>query len=116
MLVAITNTSNHQVLLRFNSGVTRRLAPSETLEGVQPAAVNGNRRIKRLQERRVIAITASDATTPTERRRSVRSRDMTAAEAVDHIKTAPIAALREFLSPDEDRATVLKAMKERREP
>jgi len=102
MPVIIENKSDKRVLLRFNSGRTRRLAPHET-ERAEHVEVKGNDQIQRLKDRHLIAVQA----TP-------RSGDMTAAEAVEHIENAPPEALHDFLSPDEDRKTVLQAMEERR--
>ena len=56
MTVIIENKSDERVLLRFNSGLTRHLAPGETLENVEHVEVKGNARIKRLEERHVIAL------------------------------------------------------------
>ena len=44
------------MLLRFNSGQTRHLAPHETLEGVMHVEVKGNAKIQKLEERHVIEV------------------------------------------------------------
>ena len=40
---------------------------------------------------------------------------MNAREAIAHIGRTPLENLRDFISPDEDRTTVLEAMEEKRE-
>lgn len=107
MPLTIQNKTNRQVLLRLNSGRTHHLGPGQALEDVEPVEVK-NRRIKVLQERHLIDIIDADAPPPP------RSADMNAPEAVAHIKKTDLADLRHFLSPGEDRVTVLRAMEEKR--
>lgn len=108
MNLSIENKSDQRVLLRFNSGLTRHLAPGETLESVEPVEIKGNARVERLQARHVIAIRhAAAAKGPS------RSGDMSAAEAIEHIERTSVAELGDFLSPDENRATVLRAMEDK---
>lgn len=108
MTVIIENKTDERVLLRFNSGLTWRLAPGETLEKVEHVEVKGNTRIRRLQERHVVALRTGVA-----EMWSFRSGDMSAAEAIKQIENTPVDELRDFLSPDENRTTVLKAMQEK---
>lgn len=108
MTVTIENKTDARILLRFNSGLTRHLAPGETLKGVEHVEVKGNARIGRLQQRRVIALWP-----PAGEKKPSHSGDMNAAEAVKHIENAPLEELEDFLSPDEDRKTVLRAMEEK---
>lgn len=56
MAVTITNQTRERVLLRFNSGATRHLAPGEVLEGVEHVEVKGNTRVLSLHERRIILL------------------------------------------------------------
>jgi hypothetical protein len=108
MAVTIENKTDERILLRFNSGLTRYLAPGETLESVEHVEVKGNARIKRLEDRHVIAMRQS-----TGEKKSSRSGDMSAAEAIKHIENTPREKLRDFLSSDENRTTVLRAMEEK---
>lgn len=103
MDMAIENTSTTHQLLRFPSGRTWRLAPGETLEPVESVEIKNNRWLKRLEARRLINI-----------REAVRSKEMTADEAIRHIEESPLEDLRDFLSPDEDRKTVRQAMKDKK--
>lgn len=108
MPTTIQNNTDQRVLLRFNSCLTRHLAPHETLEGVEHVEVKGNRRIKALEARHVIAMQ------PTGDEGPPRSGAMNARDAVAHIEKHSLQALRNFLSPDEDRVTVLEAMEKKR--
>lgn len=103
MSLAIENSSDRRVLVRFNSGRTRHLAPGEVVEPVEPAEVRGNDRIGRLEARRLVEI-----------RDARRSGDMTADEAIEQIRETPLGELEDFLSPDEERKTVLEAMRKKR--
>ena len=110
MSVKITNTSSTQRLVRLSSGLTRRLAPGESVE-VEAVEVK-NRRVRRLVQARAIALEEGES------RKGVgsegrRSRDMSASEAAEFIAKADESDLKDFLSPDEDRVTVLRAMEER---
>jgi hypothetical protein len=109
MPTTIQNNTSQRVLLRFNSGLTHHLAPRETLEGVEHVEVKGNRRIKGLEARHVIAVRRTEDAGPP------RSGAMNAREAIAHIGRTPLENLRDFISPDEDRTTVLEAMEEKRE-
>lgn len=104
----IHNKTDQRVLLRFNSGLTRHLAPHETLEGVEHVEVKANERLRALEARHVIALYEAGAPD------LLRSGSMTAAEAVAHIEATALEALRHFLSPDEERVTVLRAMEAKR--
>jgi hypothetical protein len=109
----IINQAQGIVLLRLNSGRTRHLAPHEVLKDVEHVEIKGNSQIKRLVEKRLIAIE------PPPGRRAEggvrrRSGEMRAEDAVEHIRTAPVEEIEDFLSPDEQRRTVLRAMEERR--
>ncbi len=109
----IINKTDQIILLRFNSGLTRHLAPREVLKNVEHVEVKGNARIKHLEQQHIIAVKR-----PTEERPEAsarrRSSAMRAEEAIEHIQNTPLEELQEFLSPDEDRVTVLRAMEERR--
>ncbi len=106
----IQNKTDQRVLLRFNSGLTQHLAPHETLEGVEHVEVKANSRIKALEARHVIAVREPGEQGP------LRSGAMSAPKAIAHIAATPLDELRSFLSPDEDRVTVLRAMEEKRVP
>jgi len=125
MPIAIKNMSATLVLLRFNSGITRYLAPGEAVTDVEEVDVKGNERLRRLAERRLIALhaeTAEDRAAEKKQkekrnakeRESPNSRSMTAAEAIEHIENTPLADLGGFVPADEDRATVLRAWEEKR--
>lgn len=103
MDMAIENTSSTHQLLRFASGRTWRLAPGETLEPVESVEIKGSRWLRRLEKKRLINI-----------REAIRSKEMTADEAIEHIQNTPPEDLRDFLSPQEDRKTVLQAMKDKK--
>src|SRR5699024_1949306 len=45
----------------------------------------------------------------------VKSTDMLAAEAIEHIKNTPYKALQQFVPEDEDRVTVLRAWQEKQQ-
>jgi hypothetical protein len=113
MPVIIENKTDRRVMLRFNSGLTRYLAPGEILRSVEHVEVKSNTWLKHLEEKQVIALDP-----PLGRRPDAavlrRSKEMRAEEAIEHIRSTPIERLRSFLSPDEDRTTVLRAMEEKR--
>ncbi|NIQ53464.1 MAG: hypothetical protein GWN71_08485 [Gammaproteobacteria bacterium] len=109
MPITIVNRSKVQVLLRFNSGLTRRLDAGQSLEGVESVEVKGNARIKRLEALRLIAVQGAEA------RKAKRSADMTAEDAAEHIRSTPLAELEDFLSPGERRVTVLRELERKRE-
>lgn len=113
MPVTIENKTDCRVLLRFNSGLTRHLAPGEVLKDVERLEIKGNERIHRLAEQHVIAIQPPTAKKPGAAT-PLRSTEMRAEEAIAHIRDTPIEALRDFVPPDEDRVTVLRAMEEKR--
>jgi hypothetical protein len=113
MPVIIQNRTDRRVLLRFNSGLTRHLTPGEVLRGVEHVEVKGNAWLGHLEKKHVIALdpplgTGPDVSTPR------RSRRMRAEDAVEHIGRTPLEELDGFLSPDEDRVTVLRAMEAKR--
>jgi hypothetical protein len=113
--VAIENKTRGRVLLRFNSGVTRHLAPGETLQDVDRVEVKGNAWLSHLEERRVIAVKM-----PQEERqqpgaaRRVRSKEMREKDAIAHIQGTSLVELQDFLSPGEDRVRVLRAYEDKR--
>jgi len=102
MPFTIENTSPHRVVLRLNSGRTRHLPPDTDVSGVPDAEVRGNTHIQRLQDRRAIFVT-----------RRVQSTELTAREAIAHIRNTPEEDLEDFLAEDEDRKTVREAWEEK---
>jgi hypothetical protein len=60
MPVTIENLTNRPVLLRFNSGQTRYLAPREALKDVMYVEVKSNAKIQKLAKRRVIELNIID--------------------------------------------------------
>ncbi|NNG15168.1 MAG: hypothetical protein HKM89_01720 [Gemmatimonadales bacterium] len=114
MSLTIKNESEGRVLLRFNSGLTRHLAPGEVVEGVEEVEVKGNRRIKSLEDKHLVALLEAGSK-KVRRGKLEHSRDMTAREAIEHIRSTPLEALRDFISRDEERVTVLEAMDTKRD-
>ena len=120
MPVTIENKTGNRVLVRFNSGQTRHLAPHEVLKDVEHVEVKGNAHIQRLQARHVLGVASSAATSEAatvakgKDKQTPRSTDMKAEEAIDHIRNMSLEELRHFVPPEEDRATVLRAMDEKR--
>lgn len=112
MGVVIRNRTDRRVLLRFNSGVTRHLAPHEVLRGVTHVEVKGNARIRQLEERHVIALDLP-AGRPAGGGPPRRSTEMRAGEAIAHIRRTPLGELSDFLAADEDRVSVVRAMEEK---
>jgi hypothetical protein len=108
MPTTIQNNTDQRVLLRFNSGQARYLAPRERLEGVEHVEVKGSGWINKLEGRHVIALQRTEDGSP------LRSRAMNARAAIAHIERTPLEGLQDFLSPGEDRITVLEAMRDRR--
>lgn len=106
MAVDIENTSKTMVLVTLNSGASHYLAPGEKLRAIEGADVNGNARIRRLVEQRLVAFAEPGP-------RPRRSRDMSKDEAIEHIRTAPRAELGSFLSDDENRVSVRRALEDR---
>lgn len=104
----IENLTDKEQLVRGKSGRTWRIGPHETLEDIDDVEVKGNQRIHTLTDRRILKI--RDAA-----KGKVRSTDMTANEAVEHISNTPLEDLANFIAPDEDRVTVTRAMKEKRQ-
>ncbi len=60
MSVKIENLTTRPVLLRFNSGRTLHLAPGATEADVPESDVNHNVKVRKLQERRLIALHAGE--------------------------------------------------------
>lgn len=122
MPVIIENKTNNRVLLRFNSGVNRYLAPREVLKDVEFREIKGNAHFKRLEAKHVLIIKSADA--PAETKKAARSgakekppqrsTELKAEEAIEHIRKTPLEALENFVTPDEDRVTVIRAMEEKR--
>lgn len=102
----IKNIHDFQVQVRLSNRVNIRLAPGE--ECVVEAVNTKGPTIQRLVARRMISVREAESS----RRR--RSGDMTASEAAEYIRKAPERDLEDFLSPGEDRVTVLRAMEERK--
>lgn len=55
MFVTIENLTNRPVLLRLNSGTTLHLAPRATSSELMDVEVNQNDKVKKLEDRHVIA-------------------------------------------------------------
>lgn len=102
----IVNLSDWPVSIRLNTGVTRHLRPGASLPGLSSAEIGSNSQVEKLARRRLIALRASGA--------GPRSRDMSANEAVEHIRTTALGELGDFMADDEDRVTVLRAFEEKR--
>jgi hypothetical protein len=102
MPCTIQNTSPHRVVLRLNSGRTRHLPPGTEASRVPDAEVRGNAQVQRLRDRRAISV-----------RRRVQSTELTAREAIAHIRNTPEEDLEDFLAEDEDRKTVREAWEEK---
>jgi CheY-like chemotaxis protein len=110
-------------MLRFNSGLTRYVGPHEILSGLELAEVTDNDRLRHLQDKNVISLDTSMPPAGAERLATDergggelgrRSRQMRAHEAVAHIRSTPLQALEGFLSANEDRISVLRAMDAKR--
>jgi len=56
MAVKIKNMTKAPVLLRFNSGLTRRFGVDEPLENISESEVRDNGKLQRLQDRNIIHI------------------------------------------------------------
>jgi hypothetical protein len=106
MAVDIQNRSAQRVRLNLNSGLTRYLGPGEVMRGVEEVDIRGNTRIERLRNDRIIDFANTQA-------RGLRSKEMRAEEAIDFIRRAPRSDLERFLSDDETRVSVRRAMEER---
>lgn len=102
MSVTIQNTSTHRIVVRLNSGKTKHLPPGAEVGDVLDAEVRGNAQIDRLAARGAVTVAVAQ---------TVRSGDLTAREAAQHIRNTPVEKLKGFLSDDEDRKTVLQAWK-----
>lgn len=101
----IVNLSNRPVSIRLNTGATRHIAPRASLAGIVSGEINDNARIDKLARQRVIAVHEVGA--------GPRSADLSASDAVDHIRRTPAEELAGFLSDGEDRVTVLRAFEEK---
>ena len=104
---SIVNRSRRTVSIRLNTGQTRHIPPRAELEGVLEAEVQNNAMIKKLIDRRVIGLRGF-GTGPT-------STSMKADAAVAHIKNTSLEDLGHFVSPDEERASVLRAWEKKQE-
>ena len=100
MSANIENKTDRQVLLRFNSGKTQHLAPGQTLGNVMSVEIKGNRKLEKLEARRVVEV---------HRESTLTSGGMTAEEAVGHIEKTPLESLKGFIEDEESRKTVLEA-------
>lgn len=60
MSVKIENCANHNILLRFNSGLTLHLGPGQHSNKIIETEINGNDRIQRLEKRQVIRLHSSE--------------------------------------------------------
>ena len=115
MSVEIENKTSGRVLLRFKSGLTRRLGPGERLRDVDRLEVKGNAWLRHLEDRRAIAVTMPPEDQPKPAAaRQTRSRELREKEAIAYIQRTPPADLSDFMSADEDRAKVLKAFEDKR--
>jgi hypothetical protein len=106
MPVNIKNRSDQIIQLRLNSNATHNIGPGETLRGVEDTDIAGNARVERLVAGQMIEFVAAEARGP-------RSKDMRAEEAVEHIRRTPRAELDDFLSEDETRVSVRRAIDEK---
>lgn len=104
MSINIENKTDRRVLIRLNSGKTEHMAPGQTLENVMDVEVKGNRKLEKLEARRVVEV---------RRKSKVTSGGMTAEEAIAHIEKTPLGSLEGFVKDDEDRKTVLEAWGEK---
>ena len=102
----IVNLSNRPVSVRLNTGVTRHIPPRANLGGIRAAEVDGNAMIDKLVTRRVLALRDFNG--------GPKSGDLSAGDAIAHIKNTPLEDLGDFLSDDEERVTVLRAMEEKK--
>lgn len=100
----IVNLSRRPVSIRLNTGITRHIPPRASLSGLFSGEIDGNARISKLVSQRVIAVREAAA--------GNRSRDMSANEAVEHIKRTAAADLRDFVA-GEERVTVRRAFEEK---
>lgn len=75
MHYTIENKTDARILLRFNSGLTRHLAPKEVLEGIESVEIKGNSRMESLKDKHIVRVEASSkkAATPAKKKAS-RSR------------------------------------------
>lgn len=101
----IVNLSQRPVSIRLNTGITRHIPPRASLSGLFSGEIDGNARISKLVRQRVIAVREAAAA-------GLRSRDMSANEAVEHIKRTAVADLGDFVA-GEERVTVLRAFEEK---
>jgi hypothetical protein len=103
--VRIENLTNRPVILALNSQTTLHLSPHHTSKAINDVEIKNNPMVAKLESRHIIALHESTS--------QPRSGEMSAAEAIAHIKNTPLEELQGFLSEDEDRATVLQAWKEK---
>ena len=61
MPVEITNLTQRPVLMRLNSGTSLHLSPGARSSKIVDAEVSNNEKVKKLQERHIIAMDASPA-------------------------------------------------------
>lgn len=101
----IVNLTRRPVSIRLNTGITRHIPPRASLEGLRSGEIDGNARVGKLERRRVIAV--REAAT------AASSRDMSATEAVEHIRRTALEDLGNFIAEGEDRVTVVRALEEK---
>ena len=101
----IVNLSDWPVSVRLNTGITRHIRPGASLSGLSSGEIGGNAQVEKLTRRRLIAVRGSGA--------GLRSRDMSANKAVEHIRSTALQDLGDFIATDEDRVTVLRAFEEK---
>lgn len=105
MSLTIVNLSPRPVSIRLNTGATRHIPPRGSLSGIVSGEITDNARIDKLVRQRVIAVGEAGSGTS--------SRDLSANDAVEHIRRTPLAELADFIAADEDRVTVLRAFEEK---
>lgn len=101
----IVNLSDRPVSIRLNTGATRHIPPRASLAGIVAGEITDNARIDKLVRQRVIGVGETAA--------GRSSRELSASDAVEHIRRTAVEELAGFLAADEDRVTVLRAFEEK---